>query len=116
MKFLPSISNNNENILSWVDDQVLTEKVIIKDVKNNKEWRLLSLDDHVKRNDMHSKMSYDYLRNSFAKTGDSFMYSKKQDQERDEWIIKLVDDINMDLKDQDRQNVSIRKAPHRAKL
>ena len=51
------------------------------------------------------------MKSNFAKTGDPFLYSNKPEQDRDEWVVKLVDDINMDLEDQDRRVVSKRRSP-----
>ena len=108
---LPSTSNNQENMLNWVDEQTLTEEVVIRDVNTNKEWKLQSLGKPEQKNDMSSKLSCNYMRSNFVKTGDPFLYSNKPEQDRDEWVVKLVDDINMDLEDKDRRVVSIRRSP-----
>ena len=54
---------------------------------------------------MPSRMSYEYMGNKFAQDGDPFMFSTKQDEERDKQIDKIVEDIKMDLEYLDRRAV-----------
>ena len=92
------------NLLKWIDEQPLNEDMIIEDIGQNKEWKLIPLSRPAKSNDMSRKMTYDYMRNKFTEDGIPFMYSNKQDEEKDEWITKVIDDLNMYLDDKNIQN------------
>ena len=54
-----------------------------------------------KKQDMDIKMSYEYMKNKFAESGNSFVFSNKQDTDKDIRINKIIDDLSMDLKDED---------------
>ena len=70
--------------------------------------KLIPLDEPEKKNDMSSRMSYDYMRSKFIENGDPFIYSNKQDEVKDEWINKILNDLSMDLEDLDRREVIIK--------
>ena len=104
-------NTKNKDLLRWVDDQKLDEEIVIEDVRAQRKWKLIPLDEQPKDRNMASKMSYDYMRNSFRETGIRFNFSNKPDQQKDIWIDKIIDDLQMDLEDEDRRSVILTETP-----
>ena len=56
-------------------------------------------------------MSYEYKKNSFRENGITFNFSNKLDQQRDIWIDKIINNLNMDLEDHNRRSIILTETP-----
>ena len=89
-------NKNDKNLLQWVDEQSLSEQIVIQDVKTNTMWKLIPLEIEAK-NDMASRMNYDFQMNRFKETGEPFCVRNYEPIDDKCWYDKLIGDLCKDM-------------------